>query len=119
MKPKRAAAECNAVEKWHPSEVAGASFAAAMAGLLLGNLMCFACKPSYDEGYAAAKVDAQKRVDEYFEDSQNAYAKGKKHACYDAAQAGTGRYEIDPTSGEVYFKWLKACDCKEGCKCTK
>lgn len=119
MKPKRAAAECNAVEKWHPSEVAGASLAAAMAGLLVGNLMCFACKPSYTEGFDAAKKQSETWVESYKTSANESYSLGKNAIKYEAARHGTGRYEIDPTTGEVYFKWLKACDCKEGCKCTK
>ena len=106
-------------DNWLQSELLALAGSMATVGVIAGALLCATLKPSYTEGYNEARKDAQERVDEYFEDSQNAYAKGKRHERYDAAQAGTGRYEIDPQSGEINFKWLKACDCKEGCKCSE
>ncbi len=106
-------------EKWTQSELWSLSLAWLAIGQFIGVAACGLLKPSWKEGYKAAEADFHDWKKEVRETSEGMYKQGKDRVKYDAAQAGAGRYEIDPTSGEVYFKWLKPCDCKEGCKCTK
>lgn len=123
MKPKLAAAECNAAEKWHPSEVASGCFASAVAGLLIGiaafHLLGFDWKSEYMKTYNEYGEFKSETLSKERDAWSRGFDAGRDRARESAALHGTGRYEIDPTTGEINFKWLKACDCKEGCKCTK
>lgn len=116
---KKSLESAKAAELWSPSEVCQFVAGVAIAAALIGALSVGLLKPSWKEGYKAAEKDFLEWKQDVRKDDDEVYARGKDSVKYEAARNGAGRYEIDPTSGEVCFKWLNACDCKEGCKCTK
>ena len=116
---KKIKADDATAEAWSQSDLMGFAAAWAAIGIIIGATARHLIAPSYNDGYNAAKAIHNDYVSEHADSDWKSFCKGQESVKHEAAGKGAGRYEIDPESGEVYFKWLKSCDCKEGCKCTK